>query len=78
MVKLPKIATARERCRDAHLEHGSARNAGSGARASGSSRSNYLWYFMLSWLPRYLVDERGFSMHEMEHVCDARAISSTA
>ena len=30
--------------------------------------SNYVWYFMLSWLPGFLVNERGFSMHEMEHV----------
>jgi MFS family permease len=34
----------------------------------GLFSSNYLWYFILSWLPSYLVKERGFSMHEMEHV----------
>ena len=27
-----------------------------------------MWYFILSWLPGYLVKERGFSMHEMEHM----------
>ena len=25
----------------------------------------YVWYFLLSWLPSYLVKERGFSMNEM-------------
>jgi len=25
----------------------------------------YVWYFLLSWLPSYLVSERGFSMREM-------------
>jgi MFS family permease len=25
----------------------------------------YVWYFLLSWLPSYLVKERGFSMSEM-------------
>jgi MFS family permease len=28
---------------------------------------NYMSYFILSWLPGYLVEERGFSMHQMEH-----------
>jgi len=26
---------------------------------------NYLWYFLLTWLPFYLVKERGFSMEKM-------------
>jgi len=34
----------------------------------GLFSSNYMWYFILSWLPGYLVKERGFSMHEMEHL----------
>jgi MFS family permease len=34
----------------------------------GLFSSNYMWYFILSWLPGFLVKERGFSMHEMEHV----------
>ncbi|MBK9169976.1 MAG: MFS transporter [Bryobacterales bacterium] len=25
----------------------------------------YVWYFLLSWLPSYLVNERGFSMEQM-------------
>ena len=31
----------------------------------GHFSSNYVFYFMLSWLPFYLVRERGFSMTEM-------------
>jgi cyanate permease len=31
----------------------------------GHFSSNYTWYFMLSWLPFYLVRERGFSTTEM-------------
>ena len=34
----------------------------------GLFSSNYMLYFMLSWLPNYLVRERGFSMHQMEHL----------
>jgi MFS family permease len=34
----------------------------------GLFSSNYLWYFMLGWLPSYLQEEHGFSMHEMERV----------
>jgi MFS family permease len=34
----------------------------------GLFSSNYLWYFMLGWLPSYLEEEHGFSMHEMERV----------
>jgi len=26
---------------------------------------NYVWYFLLTWLPGYLVEERGFTMEEM-------------
>ena len=37
----------------------------------GLFSSNYMWYFILSWLPGYLVKERGFSMHDMEHVTTA-------
>jgi cyanate permease len=32
----------------------------------GLFSNNYLFYFMLIWLPDYLVKERGFSMHQME------------
>jgi ACS family D-galactonate transporter-like MFS transporter len=27
--------------------------------------SNYLWYFLLTWLPSYLVNQRGFTEREM-------------
>jgi MFS family permease len=37
----------------------------------GLFSSNYMWYFILSWLPGYLVKERGFSMHHMETVATA-------
>jgi MFS family permease len=30
--------------------------------------SNYLWYFLLTWLPFYLVRERSFSMNKMATV----------
>lgn len=29
---------------------------------------NYLWYFLITWLPSYLVKERGFSMSRMAYV----------
>ena len=34
----------------------------------GLFSNDYIFYFMLSWLPEYLVRERGFSMREMEHL----------
>ena len=33
--------------------------------ALGLFSSNYTWYFMLTWLPFYLIRERGFSVAEM-------------
>jgi MFS family permease len=38
------------------------------ATFAGLFCSNYLWYFMLNWLPYYLVRERHFSMHAMAYV----------
>ncbi len=32
---------------------------------AGHFCGNYFWYFLLTWLPNYLVDERGFSMDGM-------------
>jgi len=29
---------------------------------------NYLWYFLITWLPSYLVKERGLSMSQMAYV----------
>jgi MFS family permease len=31
----------------------------------GLMGANYAWYFLLTWLPSYLVDERGFSLKSM-------------
>lgn len=39
--------------------------------ALGLFSSNYVWYFMLSWLPFYLVRERGFSTVEMGQITGA-------
>jgi MFS family permease len=66
-VKLPKLATARS---DAETPTWPMvlRQKGLWGTSLGLFSSNYVWYFMLSWLPSYLVNERGFSMHEMEHV----------
>jgi ACS family D-galactonate transporter-like MFS transporter len=34
----------------------------------GHFSGNYLWYFLITWLPSYLVKERGFTMSEMAYV----------
>ncbi len=36
--------------------------------ALGLFSSNYVWYFMLTWLPFYLVRERGFSTVDMAKI----------
>jgi MFS family permease len=66
-VRLPKLATARS---DAATPTWSMvlKQRGLWGTSLGLFSSNYMWYFMLSWLPGFLVNERGFSMHEMEHV----------
>jgi MFS family permease len=66
-VKLPKIATA---LADAQTPtyRVMIRQRGLWGTTLGLFSSNYMWYFILSWLPGYLVNERGFSMHEMESV----------
>jgi MFS family permease len=66
-VRLPKLATAR--IDEATPTWGMIlKQKGLWGTTLGLFSSNYMWYFMLSWLPGYLVSERGFSMHEMEHV----------
>jgi MFS family permease len=66
-VRLPKLATARTD--EATPTWGMIlRQRGLWGTTLGLFSSNYMWYFMLSWLPGFLVAERGFSMHEMEHV----------
>jgi MFS family permease len=66
-VKLPKLATARA---DAATPTWSlvVKQKGLWGTSLGLFSSNYMWYFMLSWMPGFLVKERGFSMHEMEYV----------
>lgn len=34
----------------------------------GHFSGNYLWYFLITWLPSYLVKERGLSMSQMAYV----------
>jgi MFS family permease len=66
-VKLPKLATAPS---DASTPTWGMvfSQKGLWGTSLGLFSSNYMWYFILSWLPSYLVDEHGFSMHEMERV----------
>jgi MFS family permease len=66
-VKLPQLATARS---DAATPTWGMvlKQKGLWGTSLGLFSSNYMWYFILSWLPGYLVTERGFSMHEMEHL----------
>jgi MFS family permease len=66
-VRLPKLATA---LADAETPayRVIVRQKGLWGTTLGLFSSNYMWYFMLTWLPGYLVNERGFSMHEMESV----------
>jgi MFS family permease len=66
-VRLPKLATARS---DASTPTWSMvlEQKGLWGTSLGLFSSNYMWYFILSWLPGFLVNERGFSMHEMEFV----------
>jgi MFS family permease len=66
-VKLPTLATARSDA-DTPTWGMVLRQRGLWGTSLGLFSSNYLWYFMLGWLPGYLVNERGFSMHEMEHL----------
>jgi predicted MFS family arabinose efflux permease len=66
-VRLPKLATARSD--DATPTWGMVLKQKSlWGTTLGLFSSNYMWYFILGWLPTFLVKERGFSMHEMEHV----------
>lgn len=66
-VKLPKLATARS---DASTPTWGMvlKQKGLWGTSLGLFSSNYMWYFILSWLPAYLVNERGFSMHAMEYL----------
>ncbi len=69
-VRLPKLATQRADPSTPTLRMVLAQR-GLWGTSLGLFSSNYMWYFILSWLPGYLVKERGFSMHDMEHVTTA-------
>jgi MFS family permease len=69
-VKLPKVATARA---DASTPTWGMvlSQRGLWGTSLGLFSSNYLWYFMLGWLPSYLEEVHGLSMHQMERVGSA-------
>jgi MFS family permease len=66
-VKLPKLATVRADASTPTWRMVLSQR-GLWGTSLGLFSSNYLWYFMLGWLPSYLEEEHGFSMHEMERV----------
>jgi MFS family permease len=66
-VKLPQLATARADAATPTWRMVLSQR-GLWGTSLGLFSSNYLWYFMLGWLPSYLQEEHGFSMHEMERV----------
>jgi MFS family permease len=70
MVRLPKLATQPADPSTPTLRMVLGQR-GLWGTSVGLFSSNYMWYFILGWLPGYLVKERGFSMHEMEHVATA-------
>jgi MFS family permease len=70
LVRLPKVAT--QRADPSTPTFGMVlTQRGLWGTSLGLFSSNYMWYFILFWLPGYLVEERGFSMHDMEHVATA-------
>jgi len=66
-VKLPKLATMRADASTPSWRMVLSQR-GLWGTSLGLFSANYLWYFMLGWLPSYLEEEHGFSMHEMERV----------
>jgi MFS family permease len=70
LVRLPKLATQRADPSNPTLGMVLAQR-GLWGTSLGLFSANYMWYFILSWLPGYLVKERGFSMHDMEQVATA-------
>lgn len=69
-VRLPKLATARADPSAPTLGMVLSQR-GLWGTSLGLFSSNYMWYFILSWLPGYLVKERGFSMLDMASVATA-------
>ncbi len=70
LVRLPKLATQRAEPSNPTLGMVLSQR-GLWGTSLGLFSANYMWYFILSWLPGYLVKERGFSMHNMEQVATA-------
>lgn len=70
MVRLPRLATARSDPSAPTLGMVLSQR-GLWGTSLGLFSSNYMWYFILGWLPNYLVTERGFSMQNMESVATA-------
>lgn len=67
VTRLPSLANARrQQDEDTPSWSQVLRQRGMWGTGLGLFSNNYLFYFMLIWLPDYLVKERGFSMHEME------------
>ena len=66
-VKLPKLATAPA---DATTPTWGMvlRQRGLWGTVFGLFSSNYVFYFIILWLPDFLVKEHGFSMHQMERI----------
>lgn len=65
--RLPALANARRQDDTDTPAWGQVlRQRGMWGTGLGLFSNNYLFYFMLGWLPDYLVKERGFSMHQME------------
>ncbi|HWZ63972.1 MAG TPA: MFS transporter [Steroidobacteraceae bacterium] len=69
-VKLPKLATARADATTPTWRMVLSQR-GLWGTSLGLFSSNYLWYFMLGWLPSYLQEEHGFSMDRMVWVSTA-------
>jgi MFS family permease len=67
VTRLPALANARRQGDEDIPSWGQVlRQRGMWGTGLGLFSVNYLFYFMLGWLPDYLVKERGFSMHQME------------
>jgi MFS family permease len=69
-VRLPRLATARADATTPTWRMVLSQR-GLWGTSLGLFSSNYLWYFMLGWLPSYLEEEHGFSMESMVWVSAA-------
>jgi MFS family permease len=64
----PPIEPARTRAEEAPSILEILRQRAAWATFAGHFSSNYFWYFLLTWLPFYLVRERNFSMQSMARI----------